>query len=88
MKESGAWEPTQENLARIERGKPPIGNDGLPVELHHRNQNPAGPLDEMTSTTHDTVPHPISPSQIDRVKFSGERTRYWRGRARTLNGQE
>ncbi|MBK7144288.1 MAG: hypothetical protein IPH76_03410 [Xanthomonadales bacterium] len=72
----------------MEVGKPPIGNDGVPVELHHRGQNPAGPLDEMSATTHDSVSHPLSPSQIDRGQFAGERTRYWRGRARELSGQE
>jgi len=57
-------------------------------ELHHRGQSPQGPLDEMTSATHDAIPHPISPSQIDRVKFAGERARYWRQRVRILLGQE
>ena len=85
--EVGAWDPTPENLERMEGGRPPIGRDGLPVELHHQNQSPAGPLDEMTSTTHDTIAHPDSPSQIDRSKFAGERARYWRGVARTLHGQ-
>jgi A nuclease of the HNH/ENDO VII superfamily with conserved LHH len=87
MRESGAWDPTPENLALMERGRPPVGRDGLPVELHHRNQSPAGPLDQMTSTTHDTIPHPLGPSQINRNQFGGERARYWRGEARTLNGQ-
>jgi RHS repeat-associated protein len=87
MRESGAWDPTPDNLALMERGRPPVGRDGLPVELHHRNQSPAGPLDQMTSTTHDTIPHPLSPSQINRSQFGGERARYWRGEARTLNGQ-
>jgi len=87
MKESSAWDPTPDNLALMERGRPPVGRDSLPVELHHRNQSPAGPLDQMTSTTHDNIPHPISPSQINRSQFGGERGRYWRGEARTLNGQ-
>ena len=87
-REAGAWDPTPENLARMEQGKPPIGRDGMPVELHHRHQNPAGPLDQMTSTTHDTIPHPLTPSRIDRSKFSGERSRNWRGEARKLNGQQ
>ena len=30
----------------------PIGNDGHSVELHHRNQKPDGPLDEMTRMDH------------------------------------
>ena len=87
LRESGAFDLTDENLALMEKGRPPIGRDGLPVELHHRNQNPLGPLDEMTSTTHDTIPHPITPSQIDRGAFAGERSRYWVSRARELLGQ-
>jgi len=34
------------------RGDPPKGDDGKPLELHHRNQNPNGPIDEMTQTEH------------------------------------
>jgi hypothetical protein len=88
VRESGAWDLTPENQRLMEAGRPTIGRDGLPVELHHRNQSPLGPLDEMTSTTHDNVPHPISPSQIDRSQFAGERARYWRTRIRILLGQE
>ena len=87
FQESGAWDPTPKNIALMEKGRPPTGRDGLPVELHHRDQNPLGPLDEMTSTTHDGVDHPESPSRIDRSKFAGERKRYWRARARILHGQ-
>ena len=87
-RENGAFEITPENLARMEKGKPPIGRDGQPIELHHRDQNPSGPLDELTQETHRGVEHPDSPSRIDRGKFKGERTRYWRQRARELYGQD
>jgi filamentous hemagglutinin len=86
--ESGAWDLTSENLARMERGAPPIGRDGASIQLHHRNQNPSGPLDEVTATTHRTIDHPIRPSQIDRDQFAGERRRYWVERARELLGQK
>lgn len=33
-------------------GKASIGNDGHPVDLHHRNQKPEGSLDKMTRTDH------------------------------------
>ena len=88
FQEACAWDLTPDNLRLMEAGRPPIGRDGLPVELHHRNQNPLGPLDEMTSTTHDTIDHPISPSQINRSLFAGERARFWRQRARQLLGQQ
>jgi HNH/ENDO VII superfamily nuclease len=87
VRESGAFDLTPENVRLMESGRPPIGRDGLPVELHHRGQNPAGPLDEMTSTSHDLISHPVSPSRIDRGKFAGERARYWRERVRVLHGQ-
>ena len=87
VRESGAFDLTPDNIRRMEAGRPPIGRDGLPVELHHRGQNPAGPLDEMTSTSHDRIPHPVSPSQINRGAFAGERARYWRQRVRELHGQ-
>ncbi|WP_082858505.1 HNH/ENDO VII family nuclease [Planctomyces sp. SH-PL62] len=32
----------------MEQGRPPIGNDGLRAELHHQNQNPHGPFEELT----------------------------------------
>lgn len=88
MQESGAWEPTPENIARMERGTSPIGRDEVEVNLHHQNQNPAGPLDELTAETHRTVEHPIRPSQIDRDhQFRGERRRYWVERVREFFGQ-
>jgi hypothetical protein len=34
------------------RGDPPKGDDGKSLELHHRGQNPNGPIDEMTQTEH------------------------------------
>jgi hypothetical protein len=88
VRESGAWDLNQQNQRLMEAGRPPVGNDALPVELHHRNQSPNGPLDEMTSTTHNGVSHPESPSQINRNQFKGERARYWRSRIRVLLGQE
>ena len=36
----------------------------------------------------DTIPHPTSPSEINRSQFAGERARYWRQRARELLGQQ
>jgi len=88
MQESDAWDMTPENLARMEKGQPPIGKDNKTIELHHRDQNPAGPLDELSNTTHKTVAHPETTSRIDRNQFAGERRRYWVERARELLGQE
>ncbi len=41
-----------ENLARMEKGKPPIGPDGHPIELHHVDRTQSGPLEPMTRTDH------------------------------------
>ncbi|WP_435248879.1 HNH/ENDO VII family nuclease [Vibrio sp. nBUS_14] len=68
------------------KGNAPIGNDGHPVELHHRNQKPDGPLDEMTRTDHrlgDNFKknHPNTgqePSQIDRKAWRKEQKDYWK----------
>ncbi len=68
------------------RGNAPIGNDGHPVELHHRNQNPQGPLDEMTRTEHrlggsfkaNHVNVGQLPSQIDRKVWRKQQRDYWK----------
>jgi hypothetical protein len=33
-------------------GKPPIGDDGHPIELHHKDGTDKGPLNPMTRTDH------------------------------------
>ena len=47
------------NLQRMEKGRPPIGKDGYPIELHHMVQNEvqgfngaSGPLVELEKTFH------------------------------------
>ena len=67
------------------RGDAPTGDDGYPVELHHRGQTPDGPLDEMTRTDHRlgdnyAKNHPNTgqePSKIDRNAWNQERKNYW-----------
>ena len=67
------------------RGRPPTGDDGNPVELHHRGQKPDSPLDEMTRTEHRgegnfSKNHSNTgqePSAIDRAEFRKERQQYW-----------
>ncbi|REJ85114.1 MAG: hypothetical protein DWQ36_14630 [Acidobacteria bacterium] len=87
LSEFGAFEWTPENVARMERGQPPVGTDGRLVQLHHRGQNPRGPLDELTARTHQQVEHPDRPTRIDRSQFAGERRRYWVERVRRAHGQ-
>jgi hypothetical protein len=65
--------------------------NGQPLELHHLNQNPAGPLVEIPKPSHNIgnrVQHPLgnqpggglTPEQ--RAAFNDWRTRYWQERAR------
>jgi hypothetical protein len=41
-----------EALARMKLGKPPIGDDGYPMELHHMDGTPDGGITPMTRTQH------------------------------------
>lgn len=67
------------------RGRPPIGDDGYPVELHHEGQVPDGRVLEMTRNDHRLgenyrINHPNtgqSRSLIDRVRFARQRYRHW-----------
>jgi len=47
-----AYDDTPENLARIAQGKPPIGKDGKPVELHSPAQTHTDQSQELTRTDH------------------------------------
>lgn len=70
-----------------ERGKAPIGDDGKPVELHHRDQTKGNdsPLDEMTRTDHRGAGnykknHPNTgqnSSTVDRTEFDNMRESHW-----------
>jgi len=43
---------SESDLARMKAGKPPIGSDGYPTELHHVDGTPEGDLQAMTRTDH------------------------------------
>jgi RHS repeat-associated protein len=68
------------------RGDAPIGKDGKPVELLHRNQTPDSPLDEMTMTDHrgkgnfkkNHTNTGQEPSKIDRKAWKNEQKDYWK----------
>jgi hypothetical protein len=63
-------------------GRPPWGPDGQKVILHHRAQQPNGPLDEYTAGRHRRdIPHPERVSLIDRQLFDEQRARHWVSRA-------
>ena len=47
------------NLALMRSGRPPIGNDGRPIELHHVIQKESGPVVEIRETTHREYSHQL-----------------------------
>jgi hypothetical protein len=75
------------NLQRMGLGRPPLGDDGLPINLHHTIQMNAGPVVELTTTMHrqwSRILHinPSSiPSGINRPAFDAWRSSYWQNRA-------
>jgi RHS repeat-associated protein len=68
------------------RGKPPIGSDGFPMELHHAGQEADSELIEMTRTEHrlgenfkkNHANTGQSESEIDRAEFNKTRKEYWK----------
>lgn len=79
------------NLELMRSGHAPIGNDGLPVQLHHTIQTENGPVVEVRETTH-TEYHRIlhglvsdgnsfrNDPALDR-QYSNFRRQYWKWRA-------
>jgi hypothetical protein len=43
---------SESDLARMRQGKPPIGSDGYPMELHHVDKTMEGGIEPMTRTDH------------------------------------
>ncbi|NJL75159.1 MAG: hypothetical protein HC892_09110 [Saprospiraceae bacterium] len=68
------------------RGNAPIGEDGHPIELHHRNQTSDGPIDEMTRQDHRGGENykknhsntGQDKSQINREQFNKQRLEHWK----------
>jgi hypothetical protein len=76
---------TELNVRRMLDGRPPIGRDGSPIILHHRNQQANGPLDEYETWRHRSqhaLVHEKDWSEIERSEFATQRERYWVSRAR------
>jgi hypothetical protein len=40
------------NMRLVEAGRPPVGPDGRPLNLHHMTQDEPGPMAEVTATIH------------------------------------
>jgi A nuclease of the HNH/ENDO VII superfamily with conserved LHH len=89
------------NLELMKNGKPPIGSDGKPINLHHMTQTQSGPIAEVTTDMH-TKYHRVLHMwtnqsrggvtraevlpEIDRAAFDKWRAEYWKTRAVELGG--
>lgn len=82
------------NRERMERGRPPITNDGEEVELHHIGQKKNSPLAELTMEQHrgvgnDTILHDkTKETEIDRNEFGKERRDHWKDRVESMEGEK
>jgi hypothetical protein len=83
----------ESNLDRMKNGRPPLGPDNNPVELHHIGQKPDSPLAELSRAEHrsngnDNILHnKLKESEIDRNDFGAERAEYWKARAEQIEQQ-
>ena len=80
------------NLDLMRAGRPPIGNDGLPVQLHHVLQKESGPMVEIRETTHEEYARTLHGLGVSGTSFRKDpilykqytnfRRQYWKWRAR------
>ncbi len=81
------------NLERMRSGRPPLDENGVPIELHHIGQTQDAPLAELTRAEHrcngnDNVLHDkLKESGINREDFSKERAEHWQARAEQIDQQ-
>ena len=80
---------SKHNIERMKRGKPPIGIDKEPIQLHHLKQQNDGILVEVLAKNehkkeYKTLHRYKKESEIDRSKFNAFRKRYWKERALRL----
>lgn len=84
------------NLERMQAGKPPIGSDGKPIQLHHILQREAGPMVEIRETTHQGYYSQLHGLIEDGASFRNDpilnkqynnfRRSYWKWRAEQIIG--
>ena len=80
------------NLELMRAGNAPIGNDGLPVQLHHVLQKESGPMVEIRETTHEEYARALHGLGVRGASFRRDsvlykqytnfRRQYWKWRAR------
>ena len=62
----------------IPRSPPPTGIDGKRVEIHHVDQNPYGPYQEMLKRDHQRIRNPKQGLTAEQRRlFNQARRRYW-----------
>lgn len=84
------------NLQRMKKGRPPIGSDGKPVQLHHVLQKESGPMVEIREVTHQEyykILHGIIGSgssfrnnSVLNKQYQNFRSAYWKWRAKSYGG--
>ncbi len=84
------------NLQLMQSGRPPIGNDGKPIELHHVIQKESGPMVEIRETTHKEYHYQLHGLRGKGESFRNDRTlskqynnfrsAYWKWRAAQYTG--
>lgn len=84
------------NLERMQAGKPPIGTDGNPIQLHHVLQKEAGPMAEIREVTHQEYYSQLHGLIEDGASFRNDpvlnkqynnfRRSYWKWRANQIIG--
>ena len=84
------------NLERMQAGRPPIGSDGNPIQLHHILQKEAGPMVEIRETTHQEYYLQLHGLIEDGASFRNDpilnkqynnfRRSYWKWRAEQIIG--
>jgi hypothetical protein len=72
------------NIQRMREGLTPFTRDGQRIILHHANQDPNGPIIELTKQEHESIEVRKDPSRIDRAEFRDFRESYWEARAATI----
>lgn len=77
------------NLQRMQNGQAPLDSNGIPIELHHKGQQPDGELIELTRLQHrgkgnDGILHPNQKaSKVDHgIEWQRTTKAYWRTRAK------
>ena len=84
------------NLERMQAGRPPIGSDSNPIQLHHILQKEAGPMVEIRETTHQEYYSQLHGLIEDGASFRNDpilnkqynnfRRSYWKWRAEQIIG--